>query len=87
MGHDPASWTRLKLSDVVAFTDGYFNFPPFRPWPEVTPVRLCAGDAVVALHALPHCSTPNLTGTDRQSVYFRVRKLRPQNPHEVRADT
>jgi hypothetical protein len=52
------------------------------PWPEVTPVRLRAGDAVISLHSLPHCATPNLAGSDRQSVYFRVRKLRPENPHE-----
>jgi hypothetical protein len=52
------------------------------PWPEVTPVRLRAGDAVISLHSLPHCATPNLAGCDRQSVYFRVRKLRPENPHE-----
>ena len=48
----------------------------------MTPVRLRPGDAVVAVHGLPHCATPNLSDKDRASVYFRIRRLRPLNPHE-----
>jgi len=52
------------------------------PWPELTPVLLAEGDAVIALHAAPHCATPNLGPSVRQNVYFRIRRSRPGNPHE-----
>ena len=52
------------------------------PWPELTPVLLAAGDAVVALHALPHTPTPNLGPNPRMNVYFRIRRQREGNPHE-----
>ncbi len=52
------------------------------PWPELTPVCLAAGDAVIALHALPHTPTPNLGPNPRMNIYFRVRRLREGNPNE-----
>ena len=52
------------------------------PWPELTPVTLAAGDAVIALHALPHTPTPNLGPNPRMNIYFRIRRLREGNPNE-----
>lgn len=52
------------------------------PWPELTPVLMEPGDAVIALHSLPHTPTPNLGPNPRMNVYFRVRRLREGNPHE-----
>lgn len=52
------------------------------PWPELTPVCLAAGDAVIALHALPHTPTPNLGPNPRMNIYFRIRRLREGNPNE-----
>ena len=58
-------------------------FPTERwPWPELTPVLLAAGDAVIALHACPHTATPNHGPDPRMNVYFRIRRLREGNPHE-----
>ena len=52
------------------------------PWPEITPVLLHAGDAVIALHACPHTATPNLGPNARMNLYFRIRRWREGNPHE-----
>lgn len=52
------------------------------PWPELTPINLRAGDAVIALHSLPHTATPNLGPDPRMNIYFRVRRLREGNPNE-----
>ena len=52
------------------------------PWPELTPVLMEEGDAVIALHALPHTATPNLSDDPRMNVFFRIRRFRPDNPHE-----
>ena len=52
------------------------------PWPELTPVLLERGDAVIAMHSCPHTSTPNLGPNPRMNVYFRIRRLREGNPHE-----
>ncbi len=43
---------------------------------------LNAGDAVIALHSCPHAATPNLTPNARMNVYFRIRRLREDNPNE-----
>jgi hypothetical protein len=77
-----AAFTGTEDAGAVAAALQGGASPERWPWPEVTPVRLRAGDAVIALHSLPHCATPNLAGHDRQSVYFRVRRLRPDNPYE-----
>jgi len=52
------------------------------PWPELTPVLLGAGDAVIAMHSCPHTPTPNFGPNPRMNVYFRIRRLREKNPHE-----
>ena len=52
------------------------------PWPELTPILLGAGDAVIALHSCPHTATPNHGSNPRMNVYFRIRRLREGNPHE-----
>ncbi len=52
------------------------------PWPELTPLLLDQGDAVIALHSLPHTATPNLGPNPRMNVYFRIRRWRDENPHE-----
>jgi hypothetical protein len=52
------------------------------PWPELTPVLLSAGDAVIALHSCPHTPTPNLGPNPRMNIYFRIRRWREGNPHE-----
>ena len=69
---------RKKMSDAVA------NAKPIDewPWPELTPVCLTEGDAVIALHACPHTATPNLGPHPRMNLYFRIRRLREDNPFE-----
>ena len=52
------------------------------PWPEITPVLLGPGDAVIALHSCPHTATPNLGPDPRMNIYFRIRRWREGNPHE-----
>ncbi len=52
------------------------------PWPELTPICLNAGDAVIALHSCPHAATPNLGPNPRMNVYFRIRRLREGNANE-----
>ena len=52
------------------------------PWPELTPVCLAAGDAVIALHSCPHTPTPNLGPNPRMNLYFRLRRWREGNPNE-----
>ena len=51
-------------------------------WPELTPVLLEEGDAVIALHSCPHTATPNRGAEPRMNIYFRIRRLREENPHE-----
>ena len=52
------------------------------PWPELTPVLLRHGDAVIALHSCPHTATPNHGPNPRMNIYFRIRRLREGSPHE-----
>ena len=52
------------------------------PWPQLTPVLMEEGDAVIALHALPHTATPNMSDDPRMNVFFRIRRFREGNPHE-----
>ncbi len=68
-----------KLVDSYPATS--FEMPGW-PWPELTPVLMKEGDAVIALHALPHTATPNLSEDPRMNVFFRLRRLRPDNPYE-----
>lgn len=52
------------------------------PWSELTPTLMNEGDAVIALHALPHTATPNLSDDPRMNVFFRIRRFREENPYE-----
>ncbi|MBF68179.1 MAG: hypothetical protein CMQ29_10850 [Gammaproteobacteria bacterium] len=52
------------------------------PWPELTPVLLAPGDAVIALHSCPHTPTPNYGPEPRMNIYFRIRRTREGSPHE-----
>jgi hypothetical protein len=51
-------------------------------WPNLTPALMEEGDAIIALHSLPHTATPNLSDDPRMNVLFRIRRLRPENPYE-----
>ena len=47
-------------------------------WPQPTPILMDEGDAVITLHAIPHCGTRNELGAEpRMNVYFRIRRERP----------
>ncbi|MBO6704383.1 MAG: hypothetical protein JJ921_18710 [Pseudomonadales bacterium] len=52
------------------------------PWPELTPILLKAGDAVITLHSCPHTPTPNFGSDPRMNIYFRIRRAREGNPNE-----
>lgn len=52
------------------------------PYTWLTPVVLEEGDAVVALHGLPHAGTANHSRHTRFTAYFRVRHFRENNPFE-----
>ena len=65
------------LVDVPGWRDGLG-----KPYTWITPVVLEEGDAVVALHGLPHAGTANHSRHTRYSAYYRVRRFRPNNPYE-----
>ena len=94
MGGGGPDWPRLQPVDDDAAFAGIMpykmveSYPPTRfemegwPWPDLTPVMMAEGDAVIALHALPHTATPNLSDDPRMNVFFRIRRLRSDNPYE-----
>lgn len=51
-------------------------------WPQLTPLLMSPGDAVVLLHSCPHSPTPNYSDDPRINVYYRLRRWRPDNPLE-----
>ena len=53
-----------------------------KPYSWLSPVVLQEGDAVVALHGLPHAGTANHSRNTRFAAFFRVRRFRPNNPYE-----
>lgn len=58
-----------------------------RVWPEATPLILEEGDAMMAVHCIPHCGTRNDIGPDpRINVYFRIRRDRNDGTR-VRGDS
>ncbi len=69
---------RNQVTDPARET---FEHPKW-PWPELTPVLLDEGDAVIALHSCPHTPTPNHGPNPRMNIYFRIRRLREGSPHE-----
>jgi hypothetical protein len=98
VGPEGVDWTRVRIADDdnVPYANGLFDSIRAKywrgkvvkdpadgwPWPELRPVLLDKGDAVITLHSTPHCATPNLGPNMRENVYFRIRRLRPENPHE-----
>jgi hypothetical protein len=97
IGPEGLDWPRIKMNeDGRPFLNGLPGVvrrkaadraqsaepPSGWPWPELTPVLLNKGDAVIALHSIPHTPTPNYSDDPRMNVYFRIRRLREDNPHE-----
>lgn len=97
IGPEGADWPRLKVDgDGRPFLNGLPETVRRQalervsgagpvdgwPWPELTPVLLGAGDAVIALHSCPHTATPNFGPNPRMNLYFRIRRLREGNPFE-----
>lgn len=90
IGPEGPGWPRLLpvgedgvglnyLPDVVRsqFTEGAEHTPDGTMWPKPTPILLDEGDAVLALHAIPHSGTRNAGADPRMNVYFRLRRDRP----------
>ena len=69
---------RQKANEMASEKEPTENWP----WPELTPVLMNAGDAVIAMHSCPHTPTPNFGPNPRMNIYFRIRRLREDNPHE-----
>ncbi len=97
IGPEGADWPRIKISSAGRpYLNGLPDSIRARanaaaaraepiegwPWPMLTPVCLSAGDAVIALHSCPHTPTPNFGLAPRMNIYFRLRRLRPESPHE-----
>lgn len=98
IGPEGVGWPRLRVSDhdgrvylnglpetvrkKISYIKQTANKLEGWPWPELTPVCLAEGDAVIALHACPHTATPNLGPNPRMNLYFRIRRLRENNPYE-----
>ena len=81
VGEDAAVAGVMPKAMVDNYPDTTFEHPDW-PWPELTPVLMEEGDAVIALHSLPHTATPNLSDEPRMNVYFRIRRYRDENPFE-----
>ena len=81
MGDDQAFAGIMPRAMVQTYPDTRFEHEDW-PWPELTPVLMQEGDAVIALHSLPHTATPNLSDDPRMNVFFRIRRHRPENPWE-----
>ena len=100
LGPDGPDWPRLDHAAAngcglrhypdrvrAAFMDRGVRAANGRLWPRPTQVRLSPGDAVVALHGLPHDSTRNEGHTPRLMAYYRVtRATRPQGNELVYPD-
>lgn len=97
IGPEGPDWPRIKIDKSGSpYTNGLPNAIRLKaeqlaqagkptdnwPWPELTPILLSAGDAIIALHSCPHTPTPNLGPNSRMNIYFRIRGLREGNPHE-----
>ena len=70
-----------------AFANDAARTPDGRVWPRPTYVDLAPGDAVLALHAVPHCATLVDNDEPRIMVYFRIRpESRPPGNEVVYPD-
>ena len=81
MGEDNAYAGIMPPKMVETYPDTRFEHADW-PWPELTPTLMGPGDAVIALHSLPHTATPNFSDDPRMNIFFRIRKFRPENPYE-----
>ena len=81
MGDDGAFAGIMPPAMVASYPDTRFEHDEW-PWPELTPVLMEEGDAVIALHSMPHTATPNLSDDPRMNVFFRIRRASPENPYE-----
>ena len=81
VGEDAAAAGMMPKAMVDTYPATRFDHPDWS-WPELTPVLMREGDAVIALHSLPHTATPNLSDEPRVNVYFRIRRYRDANPFE-----
>ncbi len=91
VGPEGAGWPRLKpvgdghvainhLPDAIRelYREGAEYTPDGSMWPQPTPILMDEGDAVITLHAVPHCGTRNELGAEpRMNIYFRIRRERP----------
>ena len=80
-GEDQAFAGIMPPKMVESYPETTFDSDEW-PWPELTPVLMEEGDAVIALHSLPHTATPNLSDDPRMNVFFRIRRYREENPYE-----
>ena len=68
----------LPAAVRARFQEGATTTPDGTRWLRPTPILLDEGDAVITLHAVPHCGTRNERGAEpRMNVYFRIRRQRP----------
>ncbi len=76
--HYPDAVRDAFREDAATSPDGYL-------WPQPTLVKLAPGDAVIALHAVPHGAT-RVTGSEpRYMVYYRVTPaIRPEENRRTR---
>ena len=89
LGPDGPGWPRVDIGAPNA--SGLRHYPDavrdaYRPhgvetadgrfWPEPTLVRMAAGDAVLVLHAVPHCATRVAGPEPRLMAYFRIMPAR-----------
>ena len=81
MGEGQAFAGIMPPKMVAEYPDTTFESEHW-PWPELTPVLMNEGDAVIALHSLPHTATPNMSDDPRMNVFFRIRRFREDNPFE-----
>ncbi len=81
MGEDQAFAGIMPEKMVDSYPATRFEMDGW-PWPELTPTLMNEGDAVIALHSVPHTATPNLSDDPRMNVFFRIRRFREENPYE-----
>lgn len=78
MGEDGVGMNYLPQTVRDQYSKGAEYTPDGAMWPQPTPVLLDEGDAVLTVHAIPHCGTRNYEGAEpRMNVYFRLRRERP----------
>ncbi len=77
VGNDGVSLTFLPEMVMEKYRTTSEFTPDGKQWPEPTPLILEEGDAMIAVHCIPHCGTRNDIGYDpRMNVYFRIRRDR-----------